>query len=373
MEIALSGLPFCATHTTGIERYAKDMVRALLAEGCVIHLYLPYTKKLAQQLGLMKNLPPQAKIYFSKRNYKGKLQHIFWEQFVLPFCLKKLPNALFWGPGNRLPFFLPKSMKAVLTVHDLAWRMVPKTMPFKARLAAALFFSPSLKRADCVCAISKATQKDLIRLHPGTVPKTRVVYNGCSPLPANSTSSVLKKYQITQPFILNVGLIEPRKNQKRLLQAFTALPNNIRSHHQLVFVGRHGWGEDTKTLALTLGLEDQIKILPDIADQDLGFLYQQCLFLAMPSLYEGFGLPIIEAMHHGKPVLTSNTSAMPEIAGSAGLLVDPYNTESIRKGLLELTKNKALFLKLAAASKAQAKKFTWKKTAQEFKQLTQSL
>jgi glycosyltransferase involved in cell wall biosynthesis len=165
---------------------------------------------------------------------------------------------------------------------------------------------------------------------------------------------------IDQNYLLFVGTLEPRKNLLRLLTSYSRLPVSIKNKAILVIAGGKGWGGvDIKKTVRKLDLERHVRLVGYVDDTMLAALYKNALFLAMPSIYEGFGLPITEAMAHGTPVLTSNNSSMPEVAGEAGLLVDPLSVDSIQKGLIELLSNAKLRNRLASRAKDSAKRFDW--------------
>lgn len=166
--------------------------------------------------------------------------------------------------------------------------------------------------------------------------------------------------------MLFVGTLEPRKNLKRLLTAYSGLEESIRDQAMLVIAGGKGWGrEDVVARIKDIGLTNQIKSLGYVDESTLSTLYANALFLAMPSLYEGFGLPIVEAMVYGTPVLTANNSSMPEVAGNAGLLVDALNIDSIRTGLAQMIGNAELRSSLAANAKKNVARFNWDESARQ--------
>jgi glycosyltransferase involved in cell wall biosynthesis len=165
---------------------------------------------------------------------------------------------------------------------------------------------------------------------------------------------------------LFVGTLEPRKNLARLLEAFSRLKPNEAGGAVLAVAGGAGWGGvDVDDLILKWGLQGRVRKLGYVSDQQLATLYAHALFLAMPSLYEGFGLPLLEAMSRGVPVLTSDISSMPEVAGDAGVLVSPHDVDSIAKGMATLLGDAAFRLELASRAVDSAFRFNWDRAAQE--------
>jgi glycosyltransferase involved in cell wall biosynthesis len=283
----------------------------------------------------------------------------------LPFWSAIDRPDVYWGPAHRLPVWLPRSTARVVTIHDLCWLKAPETMRTLTRWLDATLMPRALQQADRVIAVSDATANDLRKVFPGAADKIAVVPEGASPMPAPLGIEALSEIGISSPFVLFVGTLEPRKNLAKLLEAFAVVHRNDCACPCLVIAGSAGWGGQTlEARCELLGLRDRVKILGRVNEQMLSTLYRHALFLAMPSVYEGFGLPLVEAMSVGTPVLTSHVSSMPEVAGPAGLLVDPLSTESIVRGLKEMIENVPLRKKLAAEAIEQVRQFTWSRSAE---------
>jgi glycosyltransferase involved in cell wall biosynthesis len=186
-------------------------------------------------------------------------------------------------------------------------------------------------------------------------------------LAVNAASfEMLKEHDINRPYFLFLGTLEPRKNLIRLLTAYSHLSDSIKDQATLVIAGGKGWGGiDINDTVDDLGLAKYVRILGYVDESILATLYAHALFLAMPSLYEGFGLPLVEAMVRGTPVLTSNNSSMPEVAGNAGLLIDPLDTQSIKNGLEELISNHNFREALADNARANVTRFNWDNAAKQ--------
>lgn len=284
----------------------------------------------------------------------------------LPYWSARDHPDIFWGPAHRLPVWLPRSTARVVTIHDLCWLKAPQTMRAITRWLDGSFMPRAMQQADKVIAVSSATAHDLKCAFPEAADKIVVIPEGASPLPSPGGLDSLKYIGVNTPFMLFVGTLEPRKNLNRLLEAFAMIHREDRLCPSLVIAGGSGWGgQFLEERCQTLGLREKVKILGRVDDQVLSTLYRHALCLAMPSLYEGFGLPLVEAMSLGTPVLTSNMSSMPEVAGPAGLLIDPFSTESIAIGLKEMIANTYLRKKMAHAAIAQANLFSWSRSAKE--------
>lgn len=273
---------------------------------------------------------------------------------------------LFWGPAHRLPCRLPRRTARVVTIHDLCWLKAPDTMRASTRWLDARLMPRALAQADRVIAVSTATRNDLCEAFPALENRTVVIHEAATPMPEPASPQWLEQAGIATPYLLFVGTLEPRKNLRRLLQAMATLPEALRGKTQLVIAGPPGWGNqrvDVEVARLALGAN--VRVLGWMGDAELATLYRHAICLAMPSLYEGFGLPLLEAMAQGTPVLTSRTASMPEVAGAAGLLVDPLDVASIADGLRRILIDHALRSRLAAEAKPQAARFSWARAAAE--------
>jgi alpha-1,3-rhamnosyl/mannosyltransferase len=220
---------------------------------------------------------------------------------------------------------------------------------------------PALRRAAALVCISEATRHDLVARFPRTAARAQVV-----PLAADArfataqrSAQVEERLGLDRPYVLAVGTLEPRKNLERLIAAWEGLGDT----HALALVGPRGW--DDETIVAAARRAGDVRLLGHVDDADLPALYAGATCFAYPSLYEGFGLPVLEAMAAGAPVLTSNVSSLPEVVGDAALLVDPRDTGAIRAGLRRLLSEPALREELRARGRGRAATFSWDRTASE--------
>ena len=251
--------------------------------------------------------------------------------------------------------------------RDLAPRL-------RSRLIERATLPLSIRRAAALTAISKSTALELERRFPAAGPKTSVTLLAAgsrfSEPPETRPEEVARNHGIDRPYVVAVGTLEPRKNLVRLMEAYAGLPAQLREGHRLVLVGATGWSA-SETLAMAERLGPSMMRLGHVSDSDLVALYQGAALFAYPSLHEGFGLPILEAMASGTAVLTSNVSSMPEVAGDAAIYCDPRDTSSIRAALLSGLTDAALRSKLEAAARARAAEFSWDRHAREVLQIVQ--
>lgn len=233
-------------------------------------------------------------------------------------------------------------------------------MRFFGKLLDSNLMPKSVKIADKVIAVSRSTAHDLYKEIPSSKQKTTVIYEAGS----LASTQLVKYNKINKKYLLFVGTLEPRKNLARLLKAYSILPDNIKEEYSLVIVGGKGWGkENVESIVENLDIKNYVNILGYLSDKELENTYKRASLFVMPSLYEGFGLPLVEAMNAGVPLVTSNISSMPEIAGKAAILVDPYDINSIKEGIIKVLTDLNLRSLLLKAGLKQSKRFNWKKAA----------
>ncbi|MCF6281535.1 MAG: glycosyltransferase family 4 protein [Candidatus Polarisedimenticolaceae bacterium] len=298
--------------------------------------------------------------------WENGLLRQLWSESYLPMWAKTDEVDVFWGPGHRLPRWLSGNIARVVTIHDLVWIYAAGTMRPLSRILESFQVPFGVNTADEIVADSQATADALITELSACSDKLTVIPLG-SPQTVNSSSfEELKVVGINRPYFLFVGTQEPRKNLIRLLIAFSRLSGSLKDQIMFVIAGGKGWGgvKISSTVA-ELGLTNNVLVLGYVEESTLSSLYANAQFLTMPSLYEGFGLPLVEAMVYGTPVLTSNNSSMPEVAGDAGLLIDAEDIDSIKSGLIEMISNPDVLDKLANNAKTNAARFNWDDSAQQ--------
>jgi glycosyltransferase involved in cell wall biosynthesis len=233
------------------------------------------------------------------------------------------------------------------------------------------FIPLAARRATAIIAVSEATKKDIVRILKVKASQVHVIHEAVSPVfrplpPDDSLEEVRRAYNLPKRFLLYVGTIEPRKNLVRLIQAYHHLCQRQEHAHALVFVGSPGWKCDEVFATVErLSLNGKVRFLGYVPQADLVALYNLAEAMAFPSLYEGFGLPILEAMACGTPVIASPNGSLQEVAGSAAEFVDPKNVESIADGLQHVLSNPARQEELRAKGFAQAARFSWETTARQ--------
>jgi len=293
-----------------------------------------------------------------------------WHRARIPLPIEQWTGQI--DLFHATDFVLPpvrRGTKTLLTVHDLSFVRVPESAAPRLKAYLDVVVPRSCRRADHILAVSTATKNDLIDLYGLPESKISVLPNGVSPHFKRVTDpaalqAIRAKYKIgAGRYILAVGTVQPRKNYGRLMEALAGL-TGPHADVKLVIVGGRGWLEGPIYAALTdLKLADRVVFTGFADDADLPALYSAAACSALPSLYEGFGIPVLESMACGTPALTANNSSLIEIAGEAGLLVDAYSVESIRAGLITLLEGDQSAR--VAAGYAQAARFTWAESARK--------
>jgi glycosyltransferase involved in cell wall biosynthesis len=294
----------------------------------------------------------------------SRLMRVLWQQLALPWHLWRLGIAVHWGCGFVLPLLSRKRM--AVTIYDMTFQLFPSVHERFKRYYFPLMISAAVAKANRVIAISETTRNDLYHLLPNSMGKTEVTPLAPRAFPSSVTGTgsapVFEILKASSGYVICLGTLEPRKNLMRLLEAWRDIDQVDRSGIKLVVVGVRGWMMDQ--VISNLSEEDASVVFTGfLEDDDLNLLFSGALALAYPSLYEGFGLPVLEAMSHGVPVLTGNTGATLEIAGDAALFVDATDVSAIKSALLSLLTDVSLRQRLSQLGRAHAAHFTWENTA----------
>lgn len=299
---------------------------------------------------------------------KNPQWRLIWEQFSLPLLVRRERLDLLHSLHYTRPLFLPCA--SVVTFHDMSFFLYPQLHTLGKRLFFPRAIRSSARRADALLTISESTRQDAINLlgipeekifttHLGVTPDFQPISN------VEQLEAVRIKYQLPEKFLLYVGVVEPRKNLPLLIQSMRdILDEGI--DHSLVMVGRMGWMyQDVLYQIDNLGLKEKINFAGYVPSEDLPMVYNLADVLVYPSVYEGFGLPPLEALACGTPVITTAVSSMPEHVGQAGILIPPGDGQALTQALLQVLTDRDLRKQLSKKGPEQAAQFTWKRTSQE--------
>lgn len=333
---------------TGIENYIKHISDELMKQSeHDVRLILPSRG----ETGLIGNNvfrydPPFQKYSRIIASFLADLKKL--ERFDVIHC-----------PTVTAPFFFhPKSVKVVMTVHDLIPNLFPEWQPLRRRIYFKKFLRNRMKYVDHFIAVSEVTKKDIMDVFRIDEKKIDVITEGVS------NDFFPRENHKKEGYILGLSTLEPRKNFKRLIDAFIRLKTRRHIKEKLIIIGQEGWS-----------YQDILKI-PDEFKNEIVFkgylpknavieMYQKAKVFVYPSYYEGFGLPVLEAMACGCPVITSNAASLPEVSGNAGILIDPYNTRALADAIYSVLDNYSMQCRMAKAGIHQAQKFNWEQSAKQ--------
>lgn len=343
---------------TGVGHYAARLAEALLRSPT--HEFILYSHRSLEEDGLDFSGATRAEGGIWKRR-------IPWTHLDLPRLIRRTSPDLCHFTTPLAPLWPPRPY--VITVHDASALLYPRYHPLRRRLLVDPLLPLSARRAAAVITVSHAARRDLIRMLDLPPTKVHVVYNApprdFEPVTDESRlEATRRKYGLRREFLLYVGTLEPRKNLIRLVRAFA----EVRRQGQgcdLVLVGARGWlMRGFREEIQALGIGDAVRFCNYVPTQDLPVLYSLATLFVYPSLYEGFGMPVLEAMASGAPVLAANRSSLPEVCGNSALLVEP-DEESLAAGLLALLEDEKAREALRARGLRRAKQFSWDRAASE--------
>jgi glycosyltransferase involved in cell wall biosynthesis len=347
---------------TGVGYYTEHLLQHLARE--VVNTGDEIVVVSNQPIDTQSPLPPHVRVHDGHRFPI----RIGWMQMRAARALDALRPDVAHFTNGMIPIGSP--VATVVTVHDMSLRLYPKCHPVRRLVLNRPLMRVAIRRASAIVTVSNSARRDLLRLHGVAADRVSVVHEAASPVfrPISDRArldGVRARYGLPQSFVLYVGTIEPRKNLLRLMAAFAAARQAGVSQH-LVCVGPYGWSSrDLAGQIERLGIKDAVHFTGYVPFEDLPAIYNLGDFFAFPSLYEGFGLPVVEAMACGLAVLTSNTSSLGEIAGDAAETVDPTSTEAIADAIVRLSTGGEWRRELAERGLRRARGFSWAQSARD--------
>lgn len=366
------------TQGGGIGRYTRELIHALTAEATQL-TYKLFSARPPAVLPVPDSLPVAPHVSHHPAPVDEQWLYRLWYRARLPVPVQLFMGGidLFHSPDFVLPPVRGR-VPTIVTVHDLSFIHYPETFP--ANLVAYLnrVVPWSVGRANHILADSLSTSRDLQSLWGVAPERITVLYSGVSerfkPVGDQAMlTAARQRYGLDEPYVLAVGTVQPRKNYEMLIRAFR--PVAERYPHSLIIVGGKGWlDEDLPREIERQGLHGRVRLAGFVDDADLPAVYAAADLLAFPSLYEGFGLPILEAMACGTPVITSNVSSLPEVAsGESAILLSPHDEEAWTAALLRLLGDEGLRRELTAAGLARSAQFSWRAAARQLAALYESI
>lgn len=360
----------------GVGTYIRNLLQAMAAQDAPHDFRLICAARDQEQLPA---LPGNFRVEIYNRRDSSRLDH-----FALPKLLRHLGVDLTHIPFHRVPLLMPQPY--VVTIHDLSSVFYDDATGI---LHAARVFrlKRGLNRASRIIAVSGATQKDVVNLVPAAADRVRLIYNAPDPqflgrrtsgspggdpaAAARERHRILERYQINYPFLLYAGSIRPQKNIPRLIEAFAVVRQKLENHGGYKDLRLIVIGDDisrypvVRRAVIQSRVEHAVRFLGFIPLDTLRVFHELATAFVFPSLYEGFGLPPLEAMASGTPVIASQVSSLPEVVGGAAMLVNPENVFDIARGITEVLLNAELREELITRGRRQAARFSWARTARE--------
>ena len=367
MRIGLDG-KVLTLRAGGIGRYAINLTRAMLAEAAARRPDLEFVIFTGPQTC------PEVMAEFRgacDECFLGAKSSVIRSMALVPAALRRLRVDVFHGMDHVGIPFVGRTAKTVVTVHDVIVLILPETFTARHRLVVRTALARVRRKADRVIVPSRAVKRDVVTRLGVAGDRVAVTPEGCDPRfrpvrSAGALRAAAAKYGLPPRYVLAVGTLEPRKNLTTLLRAFARLrrDGDVDPGLRLVLAGARGWLDEPIFRSVrSLGLEKAVHFPGFIDDDDLPAVYGGAGLFVFPSLYEGFGLPLLEAMACGVPVVTSNVSSLPEVAGDAALLVDPRDVDGLAAAVSRALRDAGLRERLRAAGLARARQFSWQTTA----------
>ncbi|TET43911.1 glycosyltransferase family 1 protein [candidate division TA06 bacterium] len=352
----------------GIGRYTRNLVKSLAELDrenkylLFCFLFKDYAKKLA-----MASFPAASNFKVMSAPIPVKVTR-FWANRL------NIPIEWLIGSFDVVHFpepypFRSKSARTIVTVHDIGFALWPEMFTKEMRALLEKQMRCVVEKVDSIIAVSRTTRSDLLEVYGFDKERIHIIEHGVEesfrPITdSGSLEALRRRYKLPEKFVLCVGTLEPRKNHVRLIQAFQLMCERHTDKYRLVVCGKKGWMYDEIfALAETSRSKETVMFTGYVPDEEMPYLYNLASVVAYPSLYEGFGLPVVEAMACGKPVLTSNRGAMADVAGDSALLVNPEDVNDMAEGLYRLISDDELRERLKLAGRKRASTFTWEKAA----------
>jgi len=362
LKIAVNTRLLLNERLDGIGRFMDETLRIITSQHPEHQFYFYFDRKYNEKYIYNTNvqpvvLPPQA---------RHPLLFLTWFEASLPMHFKYSKPDLFLSPDGFLS--LTSQVKSVAVIHDLNFEHFPEDIPYLVRKYYKTMFPRFARKASRIATVSEYSKKDIADTY-GIIPsKIDVVYNGAGnifkPLPEDEKQLVREKFSNGSAYFFFVGTLHPRKNLVNLFKAFDQFKKSGGTNIKLVLAGARMWWTDDIRLAYeAMEYRDEVIFTGRVSDHDLALLMASALALTYVSYFEGFGIPILEAFSCDTPVITSELTSMPEVAGDAAILTDPFSINSIAEAMQKVASDSAFRLKMIEAGREQRIKFSWQQTA----------
>ena len=362
MKIAINTRLLLKNRLEGIGWFTYESLKRITTQHPEYEFLFLFDRPYSEDFIFSKNITPL--VLFPQARHPF-LYYLFFEHAV-PAVLKKHKANLFLSPDGYLSLSSPTP--SIQVIHDLNFEHYPENIPFFNRHYYRYFFPRFAQKAKRIACVSEYTKQDIVKTYKIAPEKIDVVYNGANekyePLSKLEIEQTQKKYSQNCPYFLFVGALNPRKNISNLFRAFDVFKKSYSSNFKLVIVGEKMlWTSDIENAYNNMQFKNEVIFTGHLNPDELKYIYASAYALTYVPIFEGFGIPIVEAMYCDVPVITSNVTSMPEISGGATLLVDPFSIDSIKNGMLALAKDTILRESLINKGRIRRQDFNWQKTA----------
>lgn len=363
MRIAVNSIFLQKNNLEGYGYFVQEIFRRLAKQFPQHEFIFIFDREYDEQFIFSSNIKPIVVAPKARHAFSFK----YWYDVKLPMALRSIKPDVLIQPYGFCS--LTTNIPQVLVVHDLAFKHYPQFIAKHHLYYYRAYTKKFLNKATAIATVSEFSKSDIVQQYKIDPEKINVVYSAAKnifkPIDISLQQKTKEKYSDGREYFLFVGGIHPRKNLMNLLRAFSLFKKWQRSNMKLLVAGRMAWQYDDIVEKLkTYKYRDDVVLLNYLPEDELANITASAYAMLFPSLFEGFGVPVIEAMQSAVPVITSNTSSLPEIGGSAALYADPTDADAIAKQMLQLYKDESLRNKLIEEGKVQAAKFSWDKTAE---------
>jgi glycosyltransferase involved in cell wall biosynthesis len=360
MRIAFDGTTLCPGRT-GVGYYTEHLLRHLADQPEADELVV------VSNAAVDTTLPLPARVHVATPRWRTP--RLIWTQALAPRLLRRVRPDVVHFTNGMMP--LAGRVPTVVTIHDMSLTLYPRYHPLRRVLLNRPLVDIAARQADAIITVSQSAKRDIVGLYGLPADRVHVVHEAASPwfrpvTDRTQLRAVRSRYGLADRFVLYVGTIEPRKNLASLIEGFAGRRRSGDLMHQLVCAGPYGWlSRDIQRRIERWGMKDVVRVLGYVPFEDLPAIYTQAEMFVFPSLYEGFGLPVVEAMACGVPVLTGRVSALVEIAGGAAAHVDRLDAEAFGDGMVGLARSPEWREELSWRGLQRARAFSWARAAQE--------
>jgi glycosyltransferase involved in cell wall biosynthesis len=362
MKIAVNTRLLLKNKLEGIGWFTYETLQRITQQHQEHQFYFIFDRKYSEEFIFSDNITP---VVISPQARHPFLYYV-WFEHSIPRVLRKLKPDLFFSPDGYLS--LKSNVKSMCVFHDLNFEHYPGDLPFFERKYYRHFFPKYAHKAKRIATVSEYSKHDIVKQYNVSSDKIDVVYNGANegflPLPESEKQKVRDQFTRGNPYFIFVSALNPRKNLVNLFKAFDNFKEQKSSPIKLLVVGeKMFWTNEIRTSYEKMKFRDEVIFSGRLDFKDLQRALASALALTYVSYFEGFGIPIVEAFYTGTPVITSNVTSMPEVAGDGALFVDPFSVQSITDALIQISENESLRQSLIEKGKIRGKEFTWQKSA----------